>query len=238
MSSKKSNLVLDLNKPHVCEFCNNRFARESTLVSHQCEPRRRHMVQHEPHVKLALHAYKIWWQHLNPHKTVPVTYQQFSGSQLYGVFVRIGSWALEQQVQEFASWIEWNLKAQTPVDRWCDVNTYQSYIKDLLLNEPHLQAMQRSLATLVSWGEISDKPWNQFFKLAHVNLIINWIQQGRISAWMLYNSDTALVFLEKCSQEQLQLVQQAAPHNLWKIRFMRMQPEANAVRAALTEAGL
>lgn len=238
MSSKNNKLVLDLNKPHVCEFCNQQFARESTLVNHVCEPRRRHLTQTEPHVKRALRAYQIWHNHLHPRQIVPVTYQQFSQSQLYGAFVKIGAWSLEQQVQEFDEWCKWCIQSQTPVDRWCDVLQYQVYLKDLLLNESHLQAIQRSLNSLNTWSEISGHEWHQFFKLAHVNLIITWIQQGRISAWMLYNAQSAVDFLERCSPEQLNLVTQVAPQNLWKIRFLRMNVESQAVKTSLAEAGI
>lgn len=230
--------MINLNKPFTCDHCHKSFAREQTLVHHSCEPKRRHESQNQPHVKLALRAYQMWWAHLHPRDKSLVTHQQFAVSQLYAAFVRIGSWCLEQQVQEFDAWVNYQLRSQTPVDRWCDVNLYHAYVKDLLTSESHLQALKRSLATAEHWAEVSGHAWVDLFRKGHVNVLCGWIQQGRISAWMLYNAPSAVEFLSRCTPEQLNLIQQVIPHHLWRIRFMRMASESDAVRHILTETGM
>lgn len=180
----------------------------------------------------------MWWAHLHPRDKSLVTHQQFAVSQLYAAFVRIGSWCLEQQVQEFDAWVNYQLRSQTPVDRWCDVNLYHAYVKDLLTSESHLQALKRSLATAEHWAEVSGHAWVDLFRKGHVNVLCGWIQQGRISAWMLYNAPSAVEFLSRCTPEQLNLIQQVIPHHLWRIRFMRMASESDAVRHILTETGM
>jgi hypothetical protein len=239
MSSKKlTPQVIDLNKPHTCDYCQRSFAKEQTLIHHQCEPKRRHQNETQPHVKLALRAYRLWWSSLHPTQVMPVSYQQFCASQLYVIFVKIGSWSQEQQVQEFDVWVNWHIQAQTPVQKWCDVNSYEAYVKHLLLSEHHLQAVNRSLATICHWAEATNNAWHEFFDLANVNQTVNWIKQGRISAWLLYNAPSAARFLERCTPEQVVLIQQAAPYHVWKIRFLRYAHSAEAVKQTLTEAGM
>lgn len=240
MSSKSNskNQVIDLNKPYTCSFCQKNFARESTLVSHVCEAKRRHQAKNEPAVKLAMVAFQQFQASLKPGKTVVCTYQEFCASNLYTTFVRIGAWALEHQVQEFNSWVKYLLREAVKLDRWCDVHTYREYLKHLLDSEPADQAIERSLKTMENWGMDTGNPWQDFFRVVNTNVACNWIQSGRISAWMLYNAPSAIHLLERCNQEQLTWIQETAPSRKWRVKFMRYQEESDAIRASLVQAGL
>lgn len=230
--------MINLNKPFTCDHCGKAFARESTLIHHMCEPRRRANAQHEPAVKLALRAYQLWWHSLHPRQTIPVNYAQFCQSDLYAAFVRTGAWSLEHQVQQFDAWVAWHTRHMTPVDRWCDGVAYAEYLKDLLQTEPALQALARSLTTAENWSQLSGARWQDLFRKGHPHVLCEWIKQGKISAWMLYNAPSAVEFLHKCTPEQLQIIQTTAPMHLWKIRFLRMSTDSECVRSTLAEAGM
>lgn len=237
-SSKNCSQVIDLNRPHTCDYCKKQFVREQTLVNHMCEPRRRDLEKHQPHVKQAFRAYQLWWRSLHPTKQIPPNQTQFQKSELYSAFVKIGSWSQEQQVQQFDSWVQWHIQNQTPVDAWCNLQKYQDYLKDLLLNESHEQAVDRSLKTVMHWSQATQHAWVDVFRKCAPAQMCAWIQQGRVSAWVLYNAPSAVEFLNRCSPEQLQIIQTHAPMHLWKIRFMRMSLESEAVRQTLKEAGM
>ena len=242
MSSKKSKLsaVIDLNKPHECEFCHKLFAKESTLISHVCEPRRRHQNQKLTYVRKAFLAWQLFHQSLSPSKKAicAKTYQEFASSNLYTAFVKFGSWCEEQQVQEFNCFVHWLLKSNVKLDAWCDRNAYDIYLKDLIDSESSEQAISRSLNTINRWSLETNHPWQQFFIVAGTNLVINWITQGRISPWVLFNCDSAVTFLERCSPEQLGILQETANIRKWKIKLMRDQSAADIIKSTLRDAGL
>jgi hypothetical protein len=230
--------VIDLNKPHVCDYCKKTFVREQSLMAHMCEPKRRHVEKDLPHVKLALRAYQMWWLSLNPTKLIPPPVTQFQKSELYSAFVRVGAWSQEHQVQQFDAWVNWHIKNQTAVDAWCDTPSYLMYLKDLLLTESHEQAVDRSLKTITHWHQATGHAWQDVFRKCSPAQMCGWIQQGRVSAWVLYNAVSAVDFLNRCSPEQLQIIQSHAPMHLWKIRFLRMPTESQAVRHSLQLAGM
>lgn len=241
MSSKKStqNQVIDLHRPHVCGFCNKSFVREHSLVSHMCEPRRRHESRNNSDVKKAFWAYDAFYKHLNPQrKDQPRTYQEFSQSVMYGTLVKFGAWCEQHLVQEWQSYVKWLIERRVKIDNWCDLHAYAEYLQDLINNEPAEQALSRSLATVTHWSERSGKPWQEFFVLVNCHQLVSWVQQGRISAWLLYNSPSAQQALHRCTPEQLHMINHVIPAHKWKIRFLRMTADADLIRTLLTQAGL
>jgi hypothetical protein len=241
MSSRKSTKiqVIDLNKPHTCEFCKKTFTKETTLVSHVCEPKRRWQNQNVSYVKKALLAYNMFYSSLSPGKSVcKKSYQEFASSNYYSAFVKFGSWCEENQAQEWAQFTQWLLANNIKLDLWCDQIKYREFLDDLIDKEPAVQALSRSLQTITGWSQDTGRDWSKFFETAHPNVVVSWVSQGKISPWLLYNSDSAVKFLERCSQEQLHLIQQTASIKKWKVRFMRMKEDADIIRHTLQEAGL
>ena len=239
MSLKNSHKieVVDLNKPHNCGFCHKNFSKESTLISHVCENKRRWQTQNLSYVRKGFHAYHIFHQSLKPGQiSVLPTYQEFCASNYYTSFTKFGSWCEENQIQEFAQLVLWLLKTNVKLDTWCDLNAYQKFLQELINEEDPHQALQRSLNTIASWSKDSGNPWHQFFLLAHPNIIVNWTLQGKISPWLIYNCNSALEFLGKCSAEQLHMLQSHAPITRWKIKFMRMNSHAETIRQTLAQA--
>jgi hypothetical protein len=238
MSSRSNLGLVDLEKPYTCEFCHKNFSRESTLTSHSCEAKRRHQSQNQPEVKRALQAFQAFHQSLNPRSRVLRSFEEFLASGLYPIFVKFGSWSLENRVQEFPTLLDWLIRSGKKPQDWCDLNAYQEYLRDLLLSESSEQALKRSLGTLEAWSRDSAQPFSEFFRACNSNVIVSWITSGRISGWLLYNAPSALDFFERCNPEQLNLVQAAVPHLKWKILFSRNQVVADAIRDSLREAGL
>jgi hypothetical protein len=237
MSSKKSNLgLIDLQKPHTCEFCHKNFARESTLISHVCEQKRRWQNQKCSYVQSAYLAYKQFHSSCHPlRQTQPPTYQEFSSSNYYGAFVKFGNWCQQQQVQEYQQFVAWLLNNNLPLDNWCDHTAYQLFLQQLLNQESSEQAIKRSLATIFEWSWTTGQSHSKFFQLAHPNVLLNWILQGRISVWLIYNCESALVFLGKCTSEQLQMLNNHAPMHKWKIKFLRNSSECLAIKQTLAQ---
>jgi hypothetical protein len=237
MSSKKSPIgVIDLQKPYTCEFCNKNFARESTLISHVCEQKRRWQNQKYSYVQDAYSAYKQFDKSCHPgRKTLPPTYQEFSRSNFYSAFVKFGNWCQQQQVQEYNQFVSWLLNNNIPLDRWCDIKAYQLFLHHLLTQESSEQALKRSLATIFDWSSTTGQSHTKFFQLAHPSVLLNWILQGKISAWLIYNCESALEFLNKCTPEQLNILNNHAPAHKWKIRFLRHQEECDAIKQTLAQ---
>lgn len=231
--------VIDLNKPHTCEFCKQTFAKEHTLIQHVCEPKRRHQSRDLPEVKQAFTCYQILHVSLNPRlKHEPRTYAEFCASGMWSQLVRFVSWCAEQEAQEVHQFVNWLCDQNVSIHAWCDRHKYDAFLDHMLKTESAEQALCRSLKHMHTWHQASGLAMQQFFQKAHVSQICRWIVQGKISGWLLYNASTAVSFLERCNPEQLNLVQTHAPITFWKVKFLRHADQAEVVKLTLTEAGL
>lgn len=240
MNKKSKPKAIDLRKPYFCEWCNKSFARESTLVSHQCEPKRRNDAREQSNVKLGYYCYQLFYTVAAPpgQSIAPKTYQEFSNSPHYTAFTKFGAWLLEQQVQEIDEYVRFLLREKLAFGKWSDVHVYQQFLAELLQSEPAEKGLARSLATAQRWSEEQGETLQNFWKKVNSNVATNWIVQGKISPWMLYNCHSAVSFLERCNSEQLTLIQKVAPVNKWKIRLLRHKTDADLIKTVLSEAGM
>ena len=237
--SSKNEKVIDLNKPHTCDFCKKSFVHERTLVEHACEPKRRHSLRQTPRVKQAFEIYAHVWKQLNPSRRSQIpTYQEFSNSHMWPQMVRFVTWCEEQLVQEISQFVNWLMKENIKLDAWCDAIKYAEFLKHMLLTEPPEQALCRSLKLLHEWHINTQKPMTEFFACVNTNQCLMWIQQGRISPWLLYNCASAEKLFVRCSPEQLMQIAQHAPVTNWKVKFLRMGADVDGIKITLAEAGL
>jgi len=240
MNRKSKPKAIDLSRPYFCEWCHKSFARETTLVSHRCEPKERAHAREQPHVRLGYHCYQRFYS-LSAPKGSEVgnrTYQEFCNSNHYKAFTEFGCWLLEQQVQEIDEYLKYLLTEKLKFHQWRDVHTYQRFLAELLQNEPAEKGLARSLATAQRWSEEQGETLQNFWKKVNSNVATNWIRQGKISPWMLYNCNSAVSFLERCNIEQLGIIQTVAPANKWKIRLLRHKKDADLIKTVLSEAGM
>ena len=49
-------------KKHICKYCDRGFVKESTLLAHMCESKRRWEQKDDPHVRLGQQAYIIFFK--------------------------------------------------------------------------------------------------------------------------------------------------------------------------------
>lgn len=231
--------VIDLNRPHVCEFCHKTFVHEHTLLAHACESKRRQQSQHLPYVKQAFVAYKIIWHQLHPRQiNVIPTYQEFCSSSMWPTLVRFACWCDEQLVQEYENFVRYLLHENVKGVAWCDRRLYEAFLKDLLLTESPEQALSRSLNCVHMWHENSQKPYSEFFSSVNTNQLVSWVKQGRISPWLLYNCVSAEKFFVRCNPEQLNMIQETYPVTIWKVKFLRLTNDTNDIKFTLQEAGM
>jgi hypothetical protein len=239
-NSKNFTRTVDLNKPYCCEWCGVCYAKERTLLSHTCEPKRRHQDQHTAPVKLALAAYQKFYESTMPPKSGRMlkSYREFCDSPHYSSFVKFGHWMVEQRVLEVSKYIDWILKQNLPFHKWASREKYLEFIGETLLNESNEDAISRSFSQITEWSERSGLPWTKFWLEVGANQAVQWIVDGCISPWMLYNCETAVNFLERLSPEQLTMVEKSAPMKKWRVRLMRHREDADVIRQILKEAGL
>jgi hypothetical protein len=223
-----------------CEFCSKSFKKEISLINHNCEKKRRWFSKDEPVSRMAFIAWSRFYELSQYQKGVNVKseFKEFINSKFYIGFNKFAHYMIDINVINPTNFIDFVIKSNTPLKTWSTDIMYQQYIIEYIKKESAEKALERMIPLMRQWSEIYNTPWTDFFRKISPNLAISWISSGRISPWILYNSDSALELFHKCNPEQLNIITKVAPIDQWKIRFSKNLDSVLFIRQTLEQAGI
>lgn len=233
MTSKntKKNTVTDYS----CEFCERSFVRESTMLKHLCETKRRWQ-DREKHGNRIGHS--AWVQFYSKHtRKAKRDYMDFAKSAYYTAFVKFGNYCVEAQVLNPSRYVDWLLKNQISIDTWNRDTNYTKFIVDYLKTEDPLDAIARSIETTVMLADSDKIQTKDTLRYGNRNKICFEITKGKISPWMLYHSVSGLEFIESLDVTQQKMILDYINPEQWAIKFKRSTNIISEVKELLKVAG-
>ena len=218
-----------------CEFCNKEFAKEKTLVVHVCEQKRRHMSKNERHVQAGLLTFQRFYEIAQKSKSVK-TFEDFANSSFYNAMVKFGSFLVNTAPIYPELFIDFVIRSGVKLDHWCRDELYDQYIADLIKKEPADGAIQRTIKTMMEWGESNAAPWEHYFQYANLNRATHDIKEGLVSPWILLNSKSGKEMLQRMNDEQLEIVGPMIDPQFWVRRFKSLPADTELVKDVIKEA--
>jgi len=210
---------------------------EKTLVAHMCERKRRALQKDEKRVQAGFMAYNRFWQ-LTQNAKKPKTYDNFADSSYYNAFVKFGSFINNANPLYPDKFIDYVIKSGAKLDNWCKDSLYEKYLYEMLKTEPVESAVQRTLQTMMEWGDEHSAEFNHYFLYATLNRAVNDIVNGKISCWVILNCEDGKAMVRNMSDDQLNMIAPAfdVPH--WRKRFKELPADVALVKEILEEVGI
>lgn len=221
---------------YTCQYCEKTFQRETSLAVHVCEAKRRYQERDEVGVQIGLQSYLRFYE-ITQGSARLKTFDDFARSPYYRAFVRFGRYCVAIRAINIARLIEWLLKNNKKIDHWCRDAVYAEYLQEHLRQETATDALARAMEQAISWSEETGNPDRDYLRFGNSNAICYAITTGRISAWVLYNSDSGMEFLGNLNQEQIAMIWPFIDADFWQRRFRDYRADAEYVREMLTKAG-
>lgn len=225
-------------KKHSCEFCSREFHDEKNLINHNCEKKRRWFNREDPYSRFGFLAWVRFYELSGPGNRKKKSFKEFINSRYYTAFIKFGRHIVNINAVEPAKFIDFVIKNNLPIDKWTHDFVYEQYIRELTKKETPEQALERMILLMQQWSMQTGEPWQDFFRKINTNLAIQWTRSGRISPWLLYNVDSALDLIDRCSLEQQDLIKEFAPVGQWKVKFMRSKDAIEWIKKTMSEAGV
>lgn len=219
-----------------CEFCGRNFLRESTVLKHICEYKHRWIEKDRPGNRLAFQAWLQFYKKNSTSKKTR-TYEEFIKSAYYTAFVKFGNYCVEINALNVSRFAEWLVKNQIKIDTWNTDTVYTKYLIDYLRTEDPLDAIKRSVETTLEKSEEDHIASKDYLRYGNPNKICYAITTGKISPWMLYNSNSGIEFLEKLDSTQQKMIMDYINPEMWAIKFKRDTENVKQVKELLTIAG-
>jgi hypothetical protein len=231
-------LNLSVNtKPFICQYCNHGYTKESTLITHICEQKRRHLAKTEKHVMIGYQTFVRFFQ-ITQNSKGDRTYEDFAKSPYYNAFVKFGSYISNVNPLYPKQYIEWVVRSGVKLDHWCRDALYEKYVIELIRTEQVETALQRSIEHMEDWATANQSQWNHYFKYVNPNRVTFDIKDGKISPWLILNCTTGKQLLAKLNDEQLLSIGSVINPEFWVSKFKKQSADVELVKQVVKEAGL
>lgn len=234
---KNTKLTLSPNKPYKCEYCGSSYVRESTLVAHLCEKKRRALQKDEKRVRYGFYAFGRFYK-LSAGNKKEKTYEEFCSSPYYNAFCKFGSFVNNVKPLYPERYIDYVVTSGVKLDHWCKDEMYEKYVLEFILKEDVHTALERSVNHMVTWAQDKTAPWHHYFKYVSSNRAVWDIKDGKVSPWLILNCASGKELLSMFNDEQLAMVYHVINPEHWALRFKRLPNDVQLVKDISKESNL
>lgn len=219
-----------------CSFCHKDFVRETSLAIHMCEPKRRRQERSERGVELGFQAY-IRFYEITQGSARLKTYDNFADSSYYRAFVKFGRYCVDTKTVNPRQFLEWLLKHNKKIDRWASDQIYTEYLIDYLPVENVADALARALEFGIEWGERHQAQPHDCLRFGSSSAMCYAITAGRISPWVIYNSESGQKFLNELTADQVSMIWPYINSDVWQKKFADYPADQAYAQEMLSKAG-
>ena len=237
MKKSPSTSPIEETKPvFSCEFCKRVFLREKTIFTHICEGKHRWAEKDKQGPRI---GFQSWLQFYakNSMGKKNRTQEEFIKSAYYTAFIKFGTYCAGANVINVSRYTDWLLKEQIRIDSWNQDTNYTKFLIEYIRIEDPMDALARSIETTIKMAETERILAHDILRYGNPNKICYQITLGKISPWMLYQSDSGTQFLSTLNEDCVKIVIDYINPEQWAIKFKRDPETANVVKGLLKQAG-
>lgn len=224
-------------QPFNCTHCGKSFMKEKTLVAHMCEQKRRALQKDEKRVQAGYMAYVRFYQ-LTQNDKKGKTYEHFCNSAYYNAFVKFGSFINNVNPIYPDKFVDYVIKRGVKLDHWCRDELYEQYLYEMLKVEPVEAAVQRTLQTMMEWGNEHNANFAHYFDYVSLNKAVHDLLNGHISPWLVLNCNSGKVMISKMNDEQLNMIAPVFDVKFWLKRFKECPADTAMIQEICKETGI
>ncbi len=205
-------------------------------MKHLCENKRRWQDKDQPGNRIGFQAWVEFYKK-NTASKKPKTYVDFTKSAYYIAFVKFGHYCVDLKCINVTRYADWLLKNQIKIDSWCSDTNYTKFLIEHLKSEDPLDAIARSIETTMTIAKDFGIETKDCLRYANRNKLAYAVTTGKISPWMLYQSESGVEFLSNLDDSQQKMIIDYINPEQWAIKFRRNNEMVAQVKELLNAAG-
>lgn len=223
-----------------CQYCNKSYTKESTLISHLCEPKRRYNQRNEQGVQIGFNSYLRFYEKTQGSAKLK-TYDDFCNSPFYIAFVRYGRYIVDIRAVNTKNFTDWLLLHNHKLDNWTKEKLYTAWLNEYIKKEPVQDAIERALKEMQLYADENPEQlpvFKDYFRLCNSNRICFHITTGRISPWIIFNCTSGIQWLDQVEQAHLDIILPWIDPTFWDKKFKDYIADTEWCKMILEKAGL
>lgn len=226
---------------HQCRFCDKKYKREETVMTHKCEKRDRY---NERESRPMREAYRLYMMFMETHKLSikkseePIIH--FLKSKYFKDFYEFGQYLLNNDILEKEQFTKMIITSGKPVYEWCTHKTLYEWVKKCLLEEHPRRGVERSIPALTEWADLTGNEWNTFFENVSSERVIGWVESGKISPWLIWIAppESTNKMFGRMSDSELEYIMKYLEPTHFQIKQITYQKDCDEIRSILRDAGI
>ena len=151
--------------------------------------------------------------------------------------MKFGNYCVNINAINISRFVDWLLKNQIKIDNWAADSTYTKYLVEYLRHEDPFDAIHRSVENSIELAEDASIQPHDILRYGNANKICYAITTGKISPWMLYQSNSGTHFLDTLNEGHVKMIIDYINPEQWAIRFKKDAVLTKRVKDTLSEAG-
>ena len=210
--------------------------RERTLLTHMCETKHRWLDKDKVGNRLGFQSFVQFYKKHSSAKNTK-TYDEFIRSPYYSAFVKFGSYCADTNVVNVSRFVDWLLAEQISIDNWTSDKVYTKFLIEYLRKEDAFDAIHRSVETAIKLAETENIQPQDILRYGNINKICYQVTLGKISPWMLYQSNSGVQFLDTLNPDHAKLIIDYIDPEQWALKFKREPDLVRQIKEVLTLGG-
>lgn len=122
------------------------------------------------------------------------------------------------------------------LDHWCRDELYEKYVLHLIKTENVNVALERSILHMMTWADNNQASWNHYFHYVSLSRAVFDIKDGKISPWLILNSNSGKEMLQKLNDEQLMAISNIIDLPFWLNKFKKLPADVELVKQVVKES--
>jgi len=225
------------SRDYQCKFCGTKFHRESTLSTHMCVKKQRHMDINTAGSRFGFLTFRRFYE-LTVRSKNPKTTEEFINSPYYIDFAKFGNHLANLKPIYVEKYIDFVIMGGVPLKDWTKDSVYYIYIEDLIKKEPPVSAVERTISEIVEWCKVNNSIFKNFFFDISANECAHLIRTGRISPWVLYLAPSAGELMAKFNDDHAKIIGGVIEPSFWMKKFKKSGDDVDYIKTVLEQSGL
>lgn len=219
-----------------CKHCNKDFARESTLMSHMCEQKRRIAGKDDKQNRIAYQSWLIFRRMSIANVKHDKPYEEFVKNTYYTSFMKLSKHMIDLNLSDPEDFVKYLIKNSVKIYDWTKRFVYDTYVKEKLKSESVDRAIERSILHIRAWSESVGREWQDYFVTVPTVQFVQDFKMGRISPWCLFATDQGSRLVDRLEPGQVDDLVTFIEPQAWRARVLRFPEDAHWVQDVFNQA--
>lgn len=226
-----------MEQNYTCKFCGTKFHKETTLSTHMCVKKRRHMDINTAGSRLGFRTFQRFFEKSTQSKTQK-TIDDFINSPYYIDFVKFGNHLALIKPVHLEKFIDFVIMGGLKLKDWTRDDVYYLYVEDLVKKEPAISATDRTITEIMEWCDKNGVEFHLFFDTINPNEAAYLIKTGKISPWVLYLSSGGEKLLNKFNEDHAKIIGNVIDPGFWMKKFKKSDEDVDYIKSILEQGNL